>query len=127
MLKKILVIDDEQSWLTIMNMMLSRLGHDVVVTNSAHAGINELKTKDFDIIFLDLMMPEMNGVDFLEELKKEKIPLSPKIILQTGSIDEKEINKAIELGVVEVLRKPYERADIVQVIERLSNLTHNDL
>ncbi len=111
MKKKILFIDDDKNLLMITEIILSSLGYEPIIAEGGAQGIN-LLTKDLTLIFLDLMMPDICGLDVLKHIRKnqeyDKIP----VILQTGAKDAKNISEAYRIGVNGLLLKPYNKQDL---------------
>lgn len=92
-----LIVDDNQDFLdlTIMYLGNAKYKMEVFTAQSAAEALALLKEKRFDIIISDYMMPEMNGLEFFQEVKKDKIPF----ILLTGADNQEVIIKAINLGI----------------------------
>lgn len=92
--KKILIIDDEHSFLRLAQMLLSRRGYDVSVALSSSEGRSNLvKNAPADLIILDLMMPNENGFTFLTWLEKqdEKLKNIPVIVNTAKNLSDDEI------------------------------------
>lgn len=85
--KSVLVVDDSQTMVKILVNSLNAMGLTVDFTTSAKEGLTKIKTKPFDLLILDLEMPEMNGVQFLNEMKQNQIK-TPVIVL-TGKTDDR--------------------------------------
>ena len=103
----ILSIDDEQIVLQSMGLLLKTLGHH---SFSAVGGIEGLKflretQVKIDLVFLDLMMPDMYGLNVLEEIRKDPALKHLKVILKSGTSDRAEINKAYNLGIIAYISK----------------------
>src|SRR5437868_1286524 len=65
---KILVIDDDPAILLTVELVLKRDGHDVVTTTNAYAGLAHLEKATFDLIIVDLYMPEMDGLETINQI-----------------------------------------------------------
>lgn len=118
MTARILVIDDEHIYAKTVALHLSSLGYHTFIEESGASGINFVSNNsDIDLIILDLMMPDMYGLDVLRILKEHPYARHIPVILQTGIEDEAEINKGLVLGAAMCLRKPFNRADLHQAIE----------
>lgn len=106
MATKILIIDDEPAQRRILEEMLKRFGYEPFLVSNAHAGLECLHSapKAFGAIILDLVMPEMDGIEFLEHLDGETRSLP--VIVQTaqGSIDT--VIKAMRAGADDFVVKP---------------------
>ncbi|MFA4889700.1 MAG: response regulator [Candidatus Omnitrophota bacterium] len=94
---KVLLIDDEADFIEVVKLRLEGWGYDVLTASSGRAGINEFINKKPGIIILDYMMPGMDGIEALKEIRKidKKIP----VIMFTAFPQEKAIDQAMKLGV----------------------------
>lgn len=116
----ILMIDDEEICLLSMELLLLDSNYSLITTNTGKKGLEYIKNNSdiIDLILLDLMLPDVYGLEILEILKTDPTLKKIPIILQTGSFDEKDIQKALELGVTECIRKPYKKNSIVKAIAK---------
>ena len=71
-MSKILVVDDEESILTLVTEILKKGGHEVVTANSGKACLEILENEKPDLILMDVMMPRMDGWEVIEEIKKDE-------------------------------------------------------
>lgn len=74
---KILVVEDDKHVRKLMNAVLKREGYDVVTAENGREALKVLEVQHIDLIILDIMMPEMDGYEFAEELKEadNRIPI----------------------------------------------------
>ena len=119
----ILLIDDEPTCHMSMDILLSNTEYTLF---SADGGINGIKhleehPKQIDLIFLDLMMPDMYGINVLERIKSNPKTKDIPVIIQTGTNDNKEIEKAINIGAETCIRKPYQRKQVLEILELVLN------
>ena len=123
MRKKVLFIDDDPTILLISKLMLEDLGYDVIIAEGGVIGIEMLKksikNNNIDIILLDLMMPDICGLDVLKWIKKDQKFKHIPVILQTGVQTSNDINTAREFSNVHVLLKPYDKEDLKDVLKEL--------
>lgn len=70
--KKILIIEDEKNLARFVSLELLHEGYDVVVETNGREGLDTALEKDFDLILLDLMLPEMDGFEITRRLQAEK-------------------------------------------------------
>lgn len=123
MRKKVLFIDDDPTILLISKLMLEDLGYDVIIAEGGVIGIEMLKksnkNNNIDIILLDLMMPDICGLDVLKWIKKDQKFKHIPVILQTGVQTSNDINTAREFSNVYVLLKPYDQEDLKDVLKEL--------
>jgi two-component system sensor histidine kinase ChiS len=117
----ILMVDDEEACLISMEMLLHGTSYRLIKQSGGHAALDYLKAhpRSVDIIMLDLMMPDMYGLNVLAELKQDPDLSSIPVILQSGSSDTNEIEKAYQLGAVAYIKKPYLRQVILTEINKL--------
>jgi len=121
MLNRVLFIDDDELTLQLGGMMLNNLGYnDVVLAEGGKKALSilEIDTK-FSVILLDLMMPDIYGLDVLRHLKSKKETRDIAVILQTGAENQSDINQALDLGVVMVLKKPYNKNTLKQALDSI--------
>ena len=123
MKKKILFIDDDPTILLISEIMLEALGYDVITADGGVSGIELLKTNIIDLVLLDLMIPDIYGLDVLKYIKEKEEFKNIPVIIQTGIKDSDEINKAYKLGASYVLLKPYNQKDLKDTIGVLVQAT----
>lgn len=118
MAKKILFIDDDSTVLMVGEIMLRNLGYEVITAEGGKEGIDLIK-KDIDLVLLDLMLPDLYGLDVLEHIKDNKELRHIPIVIQTGINDNTEIEKAYKFGAADVLLKPYNKDDLKEMLESL--------
>jgi two-component system cell cycle response regulator len=115
----VLVVDDKAS---IRELMKEYLGeqYQLVTADSGRAAIAAFAQRDFDTIFLDLTLPDMNGFDVLNDyLQRVKEGASEKkVIAMTLRSALQDIHRASELGVQVILYKPFTHADVAKAIEQ---------
>ncbi|MDC7243307.1 MAG: response regulator [Sphaerochaetaceae bacterium] len=105
-MKKIAIVDDEQDILNILEQFLSRSKNfSIKLFNNPKNAINEVKSNKFDLIILDIMMPQMDGIDFLKEIKKSSV--KAKVIMMTGYSTHDRMVECLELGVDDYVKKPF--------------------
>jgi CheY-like chemotaxis protein len=115
-MKTILFIDDDLTVLMVGEIILKSLGYNLKTASSGNEGI-ELIDKNIDLILLDLMLPDLYGLEVLEYIKKSKDFSKIPVIIQTGINDKGEIDKAYKLGASAVLFKPYNKEQLDKMIK----------
>lgn len=103
---KILIIDDNPSITNVISKYLNVKGHDCIVSNDGKAGLALIKSSKFDIILLDLAMPEFTGYDVLNSIGDDGLKHHKIIVLTAAEISDIEIKDLTKKGVLKVLRKP---------------------
>ena len=110
----ILIIDDEESVRVVFKDTLEELGHKAFVARTAIEGLELAKSLDVALVFLDLKMPVMSGVEVFREIKKVK-PNLPVIII-TGYPDSSMMAQALGQGPFGVMNKPFDESEIVTAV-----------
>jgi len=113
---KVLVIDDEMNLVHSIKFSLKAEGMEVVAGYNGEEGIFLAKRENPDIIFLDLKLPDITGMDVLETLQKEKIDIP--VIMISAHGDTRAAVQAVKLGAVDYLTKPFELDELVLLIKR---------
>ncbi|MGD9300852.1 MAG: response regulator [Desulfobacterales bacterium] len=118
----ILLVDDEESTIQVEKLMLKELGYQVVPALSGKKAIELYKENmvDLDLVALDMIMPEMNGKDTYDALKK--INPDVKVLLVSGYSLNKQIEELMDKGCNGFIQKPF---DIVQLSQKLRDVLEN--
>lgn len=115
---KILVIDDEPANRDLLREYLEFEGFDIVEAENGRKALDVLdKEKDFAVILLDRMMPEMDGMSFMEVFKVNDSIKNIPVIMQTAAADNRSIEDGINLGVYYYLTKPYRKNILIAVVQ----------
>ena len=114
---KILLVDDEEDILEVIKDRLEAYGFDVVTAGTGVEALAKLRAERFDGVFMDVKMPEMGGIEALEEIRKRD-PHSPVIIITSSSTREAAM-ATIGKGANEYVLKPFEWADLKAKIEKV--------
>ena len=112
--EKVLLVDDEPDFLEAMAARMQVRGLDVTTTTSTIDALSLAESGHFDVIVMDLMMPEMAGLEALKALKGLKS--ESQIILLTGYATREIEAEALKLGAVDLIEKP---ADIERLLEKI--------
>ena len=112
---KVLIVDDEKDFLDIMAERMGARGVEVSTTTSAENALKMVRKETYDVVIMDLMMPEMDGFKALK-LFKETQPDLP-IILLTANVPEEKCIEAIKLGAMDVIEKPADLNLLTQKIK----------
>ena len=113
---KILVVDDEKIIGELFEFTLNYSGHSTTYVKSAQEALEAIDREKFDIAFVDIVMPEKDGVQLLKEIKEKKKNLP--VVMMTGYSIEDKKREAMEIGVVSCLNKPFEVDEIKDAIKR---------
>jgi CheY-like chemotaxis protein len=110
----ILIVDDDPQVTRVCEIALKQAGYSVATVEDGRKALEALTTLDFDVILLDLVMPEMDGLEFLRELLKAKSEI--KVVAMSGMFEGQFLNAARLLGAKAILSKPFSQELLLQVI-----------
>ena len=111
----ILVIDDDETICSLFKDTLGEAGHTVTTVSESSKGLELVKERDYDLVFLDLKMPEMDGSELFRQIKAVKPKLPVTII--TGYPDSDLMARALAHGPLGVMSKPFNSSDILTAID----------
>ena len=112
---RILVADDDQSIRQLLGTIIQREGFHVDTVADGNEAIAKLKTNQYAVILLDLMMPHLDGFEVIEYLKHHHGPIKPVVLVISAYADQrfKQVDPDIVAGVI---RKPFEIAELGSMI-----------
>jgi len=111
----ILVVDDEPVVGQLIKDSLDEFGYQVTTTLSSLDALGLLSNKHFDLIFLDLLIPELDGAELFRRIKQmdKQIP----VVIITGYPDSEVMKRAMEHGPLMVLKKPFTVEDVLNTVQ----------
>lgn len=120
-IKKILIIEDEEAVLKVLATKFDHEGFQTLEAKDGEAGLTQARVERPDIILLDIVMPKMDGLTMLKELRKDPWGKKVPVVILTNLSDDKDIAEAMVSGVYDFLVKSsWEIEDVVKrVKERL--------
>jgi CheY-like chemotaxis protein len=113
----VLVIDDNDEITDVLKFYLQHLKIDCKVFNNGKDGLLAIQNERYDLILLDIAMPEFTGMDIIDSLRHDGLLKTKKIVVMTASSD-KEMLKCIEDSGVEILKKPCSLEELTELINR---------
>lgn len=112
-----LVVDDKKVIGDMFDFILRYSGHTIKVCQEPAAALDALKKERFDIAFLDIIMPQGDGVELLEQMRKI-VPDLPVVMMSGFTVEERR-DRARELGAKVCLKKPFELEDVRRVVKEV--------
>lgn len=122
---KVLVVDDEQSILTLLKYNLEQSGYEVVTATDGESGEQMALIEKPDLVILDLMLPKLDGIEVCKRLRQQKV-MTP-ILMLTAKDDEFDKILGLELGADDYMTKPFSPREVVarvKAILRRAQFTH---
>jgi len=123
MSKTILVVDDKANVRTLLREYLTEQGYRVVTAENGRLALFTARQEKPDLILLDIMMPEMNGTDFMRTYRKEA---DTPIILLTAKLEETDKVLGLELGADDYITKPFSMRELVARVRAVLRRTERD-
>lgn len=118
---RVLVADDEEDILEIMQDRLEACGFDVITAVNGAEALRKISLQRFDGVFLDVKMPEMNGIEVLEEIRKRDTRLP--VIIVTSSTSREAAVDSIAKGANEFILKPFDWEELKGKIEKVFDIS----
>ena len=114
---EILVVDDEQSICLLLHDVLARFGHQVTTCQEGAVAIEMAADRRFDLIFLDIRMPGMSGLEALKGLRG--IQPQARFVMITGFAKDDVIEEALRSGASACLCKPFRLSQVTELLQEL--------
>ena len=116
---KILVIDDNQEITEAIHFFCESMKDmECCMVNDGREGLERIKREKFDLVMLDLAMPDFSGYDVVRPLKQDGVLESNNIVVFTASSDVNTLNEIRKSGVKEVFKKPFSLDEITALVEK---------
>ena len=115
--KTILVIEDDEMQRTLVGYMIAEIGHKSVMAQNAFEAKHWLAANQPDLILMDILLPQINGIELALQLRSHLRVKSP-VIVMTVLDDEETIRDAMEIGSVDFIRKPFQIEELKTKIQR---------
>ncbi len=113
---RVLIAEDEPHLGTILEQFMRARGFAVTMVRNGRAALEELQREAYDVALLDIVMPEVDGLEVLRRVRED--PLPPEIIVITGNGTIETAIAALKLGAYDFLSKPYRMAEIEVLVKR---------
>jgi two-component system cell cycle sensor histidine kinase/response regulator CckA len=114
---KVLVVDDEITVASVVGRTLTRGGYDVELCHSGQGALDRYQPNTFDLVLLDVMMPDLDGVEVLRQIRT-KVPTA-KVMLMSGHASESVETRLREFSDVVVLSKPFQPKQLIEEVKRV--------
>ena len=118
-MKQILIVDDEPQILSLLKAIFTREGFTVIEASNGNAAMELLRTNTIHLIITDIIMPEKEGLEIINELRKDKSDI-PIIAMSGGGKNSasRYLETAKLLGAVEVVEKPIEKNILLDLVNK---------
>ena len=116
-LAKIVIIEDDLTFLDLLRVHLTSAGHEVRTAEDAAVGLRAIIADPPELILLDLTVPYLDGFEMIEALRNDPATRNTPVIVLTGHGDDEIYARARELGASQLLTKPVERDLLIRAID----------
>jgi CheY-like chemotaxis protein len=115
--RKVLIVDDNADSLAIMRSILENRGYQVYVAASGTEALQVVSTHDLDLVLLDVMMPEMSGIEVLQQIKDNSQTGRLAVILVTAKTHDEDVMVGYQYGADYYITKPFTAKQLLYGIE----------
>lgn len=105
---RVLVVDDDRMNRMMLTRSLQHAGHCIVAVESGREGLEQLREQPFDVVLLDVRMPEMDGFEVLDEIMRDESLRDIPVIMVSGIDEVSHVVTCIEMGAADYLHKPFD-------------------
>ncbi len=119
--KTVLIIDDDKFLINLMDKAIQKAGYNVITAYQGKQAIDILSQQSVDLIVLDLMMPEMDGLCFLQWLRQEA-KLDTPTLVQTGMVKPNTEKQVMDAGASALIYKPVQVPEFIAKIHELEKM-----
>jgi len=120
----ILIVDDVVENIKILNSILKQEGYKVTNATNGYKALELVSKQDFDLILLDIMMPDISGLDVCRHLKVEPKASMIPVIFLTAHDDKNILTKAFKVGAVDYIRKPFIKEELLSRVKVAIKMRH---
>lgn len=118
---RILIVDDDQDTLKLVELTLKTAGHYVELASDGDTGYDLIRQGSFDLVLLDVMMPDVSGFDVMQRLNEEGEPYPPIIIFTARNRPEDQ-ETGFRLGARNYIIKPVSRGQLLDIIQDINKI-----
>jgi twitching motility two-component system response regulator PilG len=119
--KHILIVEDEESLLKLETILLKVKGYDVTGAITGNDALEKLSRIVFDLVLLDIMLPDIDGFEICKRIRKEPRTASVPVVMLTAKKSQDDQERGTACGANAYITKPFKSAMIIDVIDGLLN------
>ena len=123
MKQKILVIEDEEYIQELLQYNLERNGYEIQIDGDGKSGMGKALSGEFDLILLDLMLPNVNGIEICQAIRRNKKTVNTPVIMLTAKAEELDKVLGLEIGADDYVTKPFSIRELVARVKALLRRT----
>lgn len=116
---RILIVDDTETMRLYEKMILSGRGYDLDTAVNGVEALEKIRANKPDLVLMDIMMPQMDGIECLKQIRKDERFKSIKVIVVTTNTEYERVKEAFMAGCDDFITKPVNRVELVSKVEEL--------
>jgi CheY-like chemotaxis protein len=116
---KILIVDDTETMRLYEQMLLSGQGYELELAENGVQALEKIKEKKPDLVLLDIMMPEMDGIVCCQRIKSEEATRDIKVVMVTTKSEYRKVKEAFAAGCDDYVTKPINRVELLSKLKEL--------
>ena len=117
---RVLVVDDDRELLGLVNMLLTRVGIEVITAETANAAAQVLRQTPLpNLVILDMMLPDVSGLELLRQMRAKEMFDSLPVLILSALADPKEIRDGLDAGADRYVTKPYIAHNLTGAVQDL--------
>lgn len=117
--RNVLIIEDDSKSIHLLELILGSQGYGITVAHNGDEGLTVMRSRRFDLLVLDLMLPGMDGFEILRQVRADPQLADLPVIISSARAQATSKHQAAELGAAAYLTKPYRKADLLEIVESL--------
>jgi len=118
----VLVVDDSNTNVVLLEAILNDKGYEIETALNAKEAFAIMEVKVPDLILLDLLMPKINGYDFLQQVKENEKTRDIPVIIVSAVTEAENIRKTFDMGAVDFIKKPIDIQDLIEKVSKTLNI-----
>ncbi len=120
---KVLAVDDNQDILNLISLIVESMGHNLELAHDGQEGLELIRSKEYDLVFLDMSMPNLTGLEVIDALVQDGIIKKQRVTLFTASyLGVEDIEADLrKKGVYSILAKPADIDQITDLLEKVAS------
>ncbi len=124
---KLFMVDDEENIVKLVKFNAELQNYEVDFSHNGNEALETLRENKYDLIILDVMLPDINGLKILKEIKKDSKNINTPVIMLTAKSEEVDIVQGLELGADDYLTKPFGVHELMARIKKLLRIYHKEV
>jgi twitching motility two-component system response regulator PilG len=116
---RILIIEDEESLLRLLTILLTSRGYRVIGVQEGSAGLAEMERTSFDLVLLDLMLPGLDGFEVCRSIKENPETRHIPVVILTARKGSADLERGLELGADAYITKPFKSSRVMETVAEL--------